>query len=62
MKELDHETSKSFEGTRNSDSWADFDEDSFGGVDVDLKFSGFVDRGIEESKETLWNINTAHVE
>jgi len=53
MKELDHETSKSFESTRNSNSWADFDEDSFGGVDVDLKFACLVDWRVEEGKETL---------
>jgi hypothetical protein len=58
---LDHEARESLEGTRNSDGRADFDEDSFGSMDVDLKFSGFVDRGIEESEKTLWNVNTAHV-
>lgn len=53
MEELDHETCESLECTRNSDSGADFNEDSLGGVDVDLKFSGLVDRRIQESKEAL---------
>ena len=61
MKELDHETSKSLEGTGNSDTRADLDEDAFGGVDIDLKLSGLIDRRIEESKETLRNINPAHL-
>lgn len=50
---MDHETSESFERTGNSDTRADFNEDSFGGVDVNLQLSGFVDRRIEQSKETL---------
>ena len=50
---MDHETCESLECTRNSDSGADFNEDSLGGVDVDLKFSGLVDRRIQESKEAL---------
>ena len=30
--------------------WADFDENALGGVDVDLKFAGFIDGGIEEGQ------------
>ena len=52
-----HETGESLECTWDADGWADFDEDTLSGVDVDLKFSGFVDRRIEESKETLQIIN-----
>ena len=44
VEELDHQTCETFEGTRDSDGGADFDEDSFGSVDVDLEFPGFVDR------------------
>jgi hypothetical protein len=43
VKELNHETGKSFEGTRNADGGVDLDEDAFGGVDIDLKFAGLVD-------------------
>jgi hypothetical protein len=53
MKQLDHETSKSLECTWDSDGRAYFDQDTFGGVDVDLKLSSLVDRGVEEGKETL---------
>jgi len=53
VKKLDHETSEAFEGTWNSDSRANFDEDAFGGVDVDLQLAGLVDRRVEEGKETL---------
>ena len=49
MEELNHETSEPFEGTRNSNSRADFNEDSFGCVDVNLKLSCFVDRRVEQS-------------
>jgi hypothetical protein len=53
VEELDHETSESLEGTRNSNGRAYFNEDSFGGVDVNLKLPYLVDRRIEKSKETL---------
>jgi hypothetical protein len=53
MEELDHETSESLEGTWDANGWADFDEDAFGGVDVDLKFACLVDWRVEEGKETL---------
>lgn len=53
MEELDHQTGETLEGTWDSDSRADLDEDAFGGMDVDLKFAGLVDRRVEEGKETL---------
>jgi hypothetical protein len=36
VEKLDHETSEALEGTWDSDGRANFDEDAFGGVDVDL--------------------------
>ena len=36
MQELDHQAGKALERAWNSNSGADFDEDSFGCVDVDL--------------------------
>lgn len=36
MKELDHKTCESLEGTWYADRWADFDENTLGGVDIDL--------------------------
>ena len=54
MQELDHETCKPFEGSRDADGWVDFDQDAFGGVNVNLKLAGFVDWRVEESKEALW--------
>ncbi len=53
VEELDHQPSKSLEGTRDSDSGAHFDEDSFGGVNVDLKLPSLVDRRIKKSQEAL---------
>jgi len=53
MKELNHETGESLEGTRDADCRADFDEDTLSGVDVDLEFSCLVDRRVEEGKKTL---------
>ena len=54
MQELDHQTSKSFKGTRDANSGADFDEHTLGRVDVYLEFSGFVDGRVEEGKKTLF--------
>lgn len=53
MEQLYHETSKSLERTWDTDGRADFDKDTFGGVNVDLKLASLVDGGIEEGKETL---------
>lgn len=53
MEQLDHQAGKSLEGSWDAYGGADFDEDAFGGVDVDLQFSCFVDGGVEEGEETL---------
>lgn len=53
MQELHHQTRKPLEGAWNAHGGVDFDEDAFGGMDVDLQFSGFVDGGVEERQETL---------
>lgn len=53
MKKLDHKTSESLERARNADCRVDFDENSSGGVNVNLKFASLVDRGIEEGEKTL---------
>ena len=42
MEELDHKAGEALEGSGDADSRADFDEDSFGGVNVDLELSSFV--------------------
>lgn len=52
---MDHKPSKAFECARDPDSRADFDEDSFCSMDVDLEFPGLVHRRVEKSKETLGN-------
>ncbi len=33
--------------------WVHFDEDSFGGVDVNLEEAGFVERRVEQREQTL---------
>lgn len=42
MKQLDHETGKTLEGAWNADRRVDLDQDTFGGMDVDLQFTGLV--------------------
>jgi hypothetical protein len=54
MEELNHETSKTLECTRDADGGVDFDKDAFRGVDIDLEFAGLVDGRVEEGKEALW--------
>ena len=53
MQQLDHETSKTFKGARNAHGRADLNKHSFGGVDVNLKLSSLIDRGVQKSKEAL---------
>jgi hypothetical protein len=50
VEELDHKASEALEGTWYADCRADFYEDSFGGVNVDLKLSSFVYWRVEKSK------------
>lgn len=42
MEQLHHQTSESLEGSGDADSGADFNEDTFRGVDVDLQLSSLV--------------------
>jgi hypothetical protein len=53
MEQLDHKASKALEGARDANCRADFDEDSFGGVNIDLELSSFVYRRVEKSKQAL---------
>lgn len=53
VQELDHETGETLEGSGDANGGADFDEDTFGGGDVDLEFASFVDRGVEKGEKTL---------
>lgn len=57
MQELDHETGEAFEGSGYADGGADFDENTFGCVDVDLELAGFVDWGVEKGEETLSQVS-----
>ena len=54
MEELDHETGEALECTGYSNSWRYFDEDAFSSGDINLKLAGFIYRGIQEGKETLY--------
>lgn len=47
MKQLHHQTGESLEGSGNTDSGADFDEDALGGVYVDLQLASLVDGRIK---------------
>jgi len=53
MKELDHEACESFECSWNANCRADFDEDPFGCVDVDLQLASLVDWRVEKGEEAL---------
>ena len=53
VQQLNHKTGESLECPGNADSWADLDQDAFGGVDIDLQLAGFVDGRVEQSKQTL---------
>ena len=53
VQELYHETGETFECAGDADGWVDFDENAFGGVDVDLELASLVDRGVEKGEETL---------
>ena len=50
MEKLHHQASKSFEGSRYSDGWADFDEHTLCCMYEDLELSSFVDGRVEESQ------------
>ena len=53
MEELNHKAGEAFESPRYADCGANFDEDSFGGVNVNLKLASFVHRRIKESEQAL---------
>ena len=48
MEELHHETGETLERTRDAHGGVYFDKHALGGLDVDLEFACFVDRGVEE--------------
>lgn len=50
MKKLNHKPSEALESSRYSNGRADFDENPFGGVYVNLKFSGLVDGRVEQGE------------
>jgi hypothetical protein len=56
MQQLDHQTSKSFEGTWNAYSGADLDQDSFCCMDVDLQSTSLVDRRVQQSEQALQRV------
>jgi hypothetical protein len=53
VEELDHQSGEALEGSRDADGRRDLDEDTLGGVDVDLELAGLVDRRVEEGEEAL---------
>ena len=59
VKQLDHETCKSFESPGYSDRWVDLNEDPLGCVDVDLESSSFVDWRIKQGQETLDRVSAS---
>lgn len=53
MEQLNHQTGKALEGTRNANGRADLNEDTFGGVYVYLKLASLVDGRVQEREEAL---------
>lgn len=53
MKELDHETGEALEGTWDADSGRDLDQDTFGGVDINLKLASLIEGRVKQREETL---------
>lgn len=53
VQQLDHQTSKAFESSRNANRGRHLNQDTFGGVDVNLKFASLVDRRVEQGEKTL---------
>lgn len=50
MKKLYHQPGEAFECARDTNGGRDFDEDAFGGGDVDLEEAGFVYGRVEEGE------------
>lgn len=53
MEQLDHQTSKALESTRDAHRGRDLDQDALGGGDVDLQSSCLVDGRIKQGKQAL---------
>ena len=57
MQELDHETREALEGPRNSHSGTDFDQNTFGRVNVYLELPSLIDWRVEQGEKTLeWSV------
>lgn len=50
---MNHKARKPLERSGNPDSWADFDQDTFGSMDVNLELSGLVDGRVKKCEEAL---------
>lgn len=53
MQQLNHQTGKALECTRDANRRRDLDQDTLGGMNVDLKLAGLVDGGVEQGQEAL---------
>lgn len=53
VQQLDHETSKTFECSRDADGGAHADEDVLGCLDVYLELASLVDGRVEQSEQAL---------
>ncbi len=60
VEKLHHQAGETLESTWDADGWADFDEDAFGGRDVDLEEAGLVHGGVEEGEEALFSFVSPH--
>lgn len=50
---LTHEAAKSLESAGYANMRIDFDQNAFGGVDIDLEKAGLIERRVKKSEETL---------
>lgn len=54
---MDHKACESLEGTWDTNSGRDFDQNTFGGMDVDLQLAGFVNWRVEKGQEALYQVS-----
>lgn len=53
MQQLNHQTGETLECAGNANRGVDFDQDTFGGVDINLQAASLVDGRVEEGEKAL---------
>lgn len=53
MEELDHETGETLERSWDADGGRDLDQDTFGGMNIDLQLASLVEGRVKQREKTL---------